>query len=53
MTPDPVVVALTDTASVAALLMWNRGLKSLPVVANAHGGRLTLSLRRLPSGSAS
>ena len=45
MTPDPVVVALTDTASVAALLMWNRGLKSLPVVTNAHGGRLTGCLR--------
>ena len=45
MTPDPVVVALSDVASVAALLMWNRGLKSLPVVTSAHGGRLAGCLR--------
>jgi len=45
MTHDPVVVALDDAASVAALLMWNRGLKSLPVVTSAHGGRLTGCLR--------
>jgi len=40
MTPDPVVVALDDSASIAALLMWNRGLKSLPVVTTAQSGRL-------------
>jgi CBS domain-containing protein len=45
MTPDPVVVALSDTGSVATLLMWNRGLKSLPVVTAAHDGRLAGCLR--------
>ena len=45
MTPDPVVVALDDSASVATLSMWNRGLKSLPVVTTAHGGRLAGCLR--------
>jgi CBS domain-containing protein len=40
MTPDPVVVAVDDLASVAALLMWNRGFKSLPVVSTSQGGRL-------------
>lgn len=45
MTPDPVVVTLNDAASIAALLMWNRGLKSLPVVTAAHEGRLAGCLR--------
>jgi NADH dehydrogenase len=45
MTPEPVVVALEDSASVAALSMWNRGLKSLPVVTTARGGRLAGCLR--------
>jgi CBS domain-containing protein len=40
MTPDPVAVAVDDLASVAALLMWNRGFKSLPVVTASQGGRL-------------
>jgi len=40
MTPDPVAVSVDDLASVAALLMWNRGLKSLPVVSASQGGRL-------------
>jgi NADH dehydrogenase len=40
MTADPVAVAIDDLASVAALLMWNRGFKSLPVVSTSQGGRL-------------
>jgi len=45
MTPDPVVVAVDDLASVGALMMWNRGLKSLPVVASAQSGRVVGCLR--------
>jgi hypothetical protein len=39
-TADPVAGAIDALASVAALLMWNRGFKSLPVVSTSQGGRL-------------
>lgn len=37
MSPDPLVMTMDDTAAAAALAMWSRGLKSLPVVARATG----------------
>jgi NADH dehydrogenase len=37
MSPDPVVMTMDDSAAAAALAMWSRGLKSLPVVAGSTG----------------
>jgi len=37
MSPDPLVMTMDDTAAAAALAMWSRGLKSLPVVSGANG----------------
>jgi NADH dehydrogenase len=37
MSPDPLVMTMNDTAAAAALAMWSRGLKSLPVVSSADG----------------
>ena len=37
MSSDPLVMTLDDTAAAAALAMWSRGLKSLPVVASPNG----------------
>ena len=37
MSSDPLVMTMDDTAAAAALAMWSRGLKSLPVVADASG----------------
>ena len=36
MSPDPLVMTMDDTAA-AALSMWSRGLKSLPVLTDASG----------------
>lgn len=44
MSPDPLVMTMEDTAAAAALSMWSRGLKSLPVVAS-EGGRLIGCIR--------
>jgi predicted transcriptional regulator len=44
MSPDPLVMTVNDTAAAAALAMWSRGLKSLPVVTSA-GGRLIGCIR--------
>jgi NADH dehydrogenase len=44
MSPDPIVTTMSDTAAAAALAMWSRGLKSLPVVATA-GDRLVGCIR--------
>jgi NADH dehydrogenase len=44
MSPDPLVMTVADTAAAAALAMWSRGLKSLPVVAS-EGGRLVGCVR--------
>jgi NADH dehydrogenase len=44
MSPDPFVMTMEDTAATAALAMWSRGLKSLPVV-SAAGGRLVGCIR--------
>jgi NADH dehydrogenase len=44
MSPDPIVMTMDDTAAAAALAMWSRGLKSLPVVSTA-GGRLVGCVR--------
>jgi hypothetical protein len=41
--PDPLVMTMDDTAA-AALAMWSRGLKSLPVVTSV-GGRLVGCIR--------
>jgi NADH:ubiquinone reductase (H+-translocating) len=45
MSPDPIVMTLDDTAAAAALAMWSRGLKSLPVVATAGDPRLVGCVR--------
>ena len=37
MSSDPLVMTLNDTAAAAALAMWSRGLKSLPVVTSPSG----------------
>jgi len=37
MSRDPLVMTMDDTAAAAALSMWSRGLKSLPVVTGANG----------------
>jgi NADH:ubiquinone reductase (H+-translocating) len=37
MSPDPLVMTMDDTAAAAALAMWSRGLKSLPVVTGPSG----------------
>jgi NADH dehydrogenase len=37
MSSDPLVMTLNDTAAAAALAMWSRGLKSLPVVTSPNG----------------
>jgi NADH dehydrogenase len=44
MSPDPIVMTMDDTAASAALAMWSRGLKSLPVLATS-GGRLVGCIR--------
>lgn len=44
MSPDPLTMTVDDTAAAAALAMWSRGLKSLPVVSGA-GGRLVGCIR--------
>jgi NADH dehydrogenase len=44
MSPDPLVMTMDDTAAAAALSMWSRGLKSLPVV-TSEGGRLIGCIR--------
>lgn len=33
----PIVMTMDDTAAAAALAMWSRGLKSLPVIATGSG----------------
>jgi NADH dehydrogenase len=43
MSSDPLVMTMEDTAAAAALAMWSRGLKSLPVV--AADGRLVGCIR--------
>ena len=37
MSSDPLVMTMNDTAAAAALAMWSRGLKSLPVVTSPNG----------------
>jgi CBS domain-containing protein len=45
MSRDPLVMTVDDTAAAAALAMWNRGLKSLPVVTSSIEGRLVGCIR--------
>jgi NADH dehydrogenase len=45
MSPDPVVITMDDTAAAAALAMWSRGFKSLPVVTGSGAGRLVGCIR--------
>jgi NADH dehydrogenase len=45
MSRDPLVMTVDDTAAAAALAMWNRGLKSLPVVTSSSEGRLVGCIR--------
>jgi NADH dehydrogenase len=44
MSADPLVMTMDDTAAAAALAMWSRGLKSLPVV-TGESGRLVGCVR--------
>jgi NADH dehydrogenase len=45
MSPDPMAVTLEDSPVLAAQLLWSRGLKSLPVLANATDRRVVGCLR--------
>ena len=45
MVADPVAVTLADSPATAALLMWSRGVKSLPVVNGADDRRVAGCVR--------
>jgi len=45
MSPDPVAVTLEDSVPTAAALMWNRGLKVIPVITSADSRRLAGCVR--------
>lgn len=45
MSPDPVAVTIDDSPATAAVLMWSRGFKKLPVVQTAESRRLAGCVR--------
>lgn len=45
MSPNPVAVTLGDSLPTAAALLWNRGLKVIPVVVDAESRRLAGCIR--------
>lgn len=46
MSADPIAVELDDSAATAAVVMWGRGLKSLPVVSTTANGRRLVGVVR-------